>query len=98
MTKVLIDMALIAIAALAGGSIISSGRMFATLFSQLRAEMAAGLPVQVMQVSVRSTTVESTLGSAAIYQPVTGVANNPAGTLSVRSRMRRRSAAMRAAA
>lgn len=100
MTKVLIDVALIAIALVAGGSIMNSGRQFLVLFAQLRAEMAAGMPTQAMQVTTYATGVATTLGPvpAMVYQPGTSVVNNTAGALTIRSRMRRRPVAMRVAA
>lgn len=104
MTKVLIDMALIAIAMMAGSSIISSGRKFAVLFTQLREELATGVPMQAMRVTTRSTVVDSAMSPipAMAYQPGMGVIDNPAGALIVTSRAvksaGRRSAAMRAAA
>jgi len=105
MTKVLIDVALLAIACLAGGSIVDSGRRFIVLFGQLRANVSAGMPTHVMRVTTCSTGVATTLGPvpAMAYQPGTSqpgtnVVNNTAGALPVRVRMVRRPAAMRAAA
>ena len=93
MTKVLIDVALVAIACLAGGSLLSSGRQFLVLFAQLRAEMAAGLPTQTMRVTTCSTGVDTTLGAI-----TTCHADAITGSLALKSRMRPRPAAMRAAA
>jgi hypothetical protein len=100
MTKVLIDVAMVAIAFMAGGSIMNSGRRFMTLFAQLRADMAAGLPMQTMQVTVRATGVATTLGPvpAMAYQPGISVADNAAGALALSPRPYPRPAAMRAAA
>jgi hypothetical protein len=100
MTKVLIDIALVAIAVLAGKSIMDSGRKFAVLFRQLRADMAAGTPMQAMQVTTMATGAATALGPvpAMVYRPGTNVANNPAGALPVKVRTPRRPAALRAAA
>lgn len=94
MTKVLIDVALIAIAWLAGTSLLSSGRKFVDLFAQLRAEMAAGMPTQTMMVTTRSTMADT---AALVYRPQLDVAGNTAGTLPVTS-LCRRPAGLRAAA
>jgi uncharacterized protein YcfJ len=98
MTMVLIDMALVAIAAVACASLMQSGRKFLLLFAQLRAEMAQGVPTQAMLVTTRSTTIASVVEAAPIYRQVSGVAANPAGALAIRPRGRRRPAALRAAA
>lgn len=98
MTMVLIDMALAVIAAVAGVSLMQSGRKFLVLFTQLRAEMAQGAPTQAMLVTTRSTTLVSAVDTAQSYQTMSSVAVNPAGALAIRPRVRRRPAALRAAA
>lgn len=100
MTKVLIDVALVAIAIMAGRSIMDSGRKFLVLFHQLRADMAAGTPMRTMRVTTMATGVATTLGPvpAMAYRPGSNVANNAAGALPVKVRMSRRPAVLRAAA
>jgi hypothetical protein len=98
MTMVLIDMALVTIAAVACVSLMQSGRRFLVIFAQLRAEMTRGVPTQTMLVTTRSTTIASTMETAPIYRQVAGVTANPAGALAIRPRVRRRPAALRAAA
>lgn len=98
MTMVLIDMTLVAIAAVAGASLVQSGRRFLVIFTQLRAEMTQGAPTQTMLVTTRCTSIAPAVEVAPIYRQTSGLAANPAGTLAIRPRARRRPAALRAAA